>query len=494
MNNYNSNPFNLKYGAQDVPGGAVFSNNSLIYGYCHNNHLCTLTCSPPQGQDPWTVVSPATSGWQQYWKCNDTGTKMNPGLTTPVVCLPNTTTGQDNIFVLSGDSHAYLLNQDLSVTQIQLRTPKGGILTSVGATAWGNYMLVAWWSLDNQLVWELFDPATLPSPISNNCTWTASSEAGGPPNIFMLPDSTFLPAAAFGPVASLDWVALDGNNFYLVTSFMPNNKGSVPNILVTPMGSGPLPTPVQIGTENNYAYPTLLLQGYPAGSVSPVTVSNDPAGRIVLNGCVNAKNILVAQNPLTLTVPSDIDPYDASSPWQSSSSMSQWQPAAAETTLQTPVTTWATGGSYNNGTTSTRMDIYQVTFFPDSDNHISCQIQAFGIAEQIPNAVSGSLLPSEPPCKVDGKTYTGVISGIFDAPFPMPASNIQSNFAQKYLNPGATLGTVTYGVTQESDTHHESNYSLGGGYCNQGEVTAGAGPAWNISVKAAKTWEAAVIP
>ena len=98
MTSFDSGPFNLKLGAQEVPGGAVFTGSNLVYAYRHRGHLCFITCQPPAGPDGWTNVSPATSTWQTAWSQVDTGIDMTAGLTMPAVSLPNPNTG-DNVAV-----------------------------------------------------------------------------------------------------------------------------------------------------------------------------------------------------------------------------------------------------------------------------------------------------------------------------------------------------------------------------------------------------------
>lgn len=346
-------------------------------------------------------------------------------------------------------------------------------LSSVGATALGNYLLVGWWKEKaNMLLWEAYDITKLPSPISPDFLWTPALEQGGIPEAFQLPDSSLLPPSAFGPVASMDWYSLGGNDFYLVTSFMPNEKHSTPNIMVTPMGSNVLP---EKNTEG--VYPIMLIQGFPDTINNPVMVARDPAGRMTLWLCDG-------HDQWMLTISNNEEP---SSAWSTVTDLTNWQ--KIETTMsvsQPAVTAWATGGSYpytySDGSITTRQDIYQITLFPDKGGDSCCEIQSFGIAEMLPNAVCGKLLPSFP-YTANGKTYSGVVTGIFDAPFPMPASNVQSNA----LEAGTILGSVIYGVTEGHSTQRSTDFSVGGGFSNQFQTTAGGGPAWSISVKSGAT-------
>jgi len=482
MSSYNSNPFNLKFGAQEVPGGLVFSGGRLVYGYRKGGHLCYITCTPPSGLDPWTNVSPATSGWQSNWSRVDTGINMTAGLSMPAVSFPNPTTGTEDAYILTGNSYIFQISgQNNAVTAFQLASKSGSTnLTAVGATAWGNYLLVGWWNTANNvnsMMWEAYDTTQLPSPIPANYVFQPSSEVGGYPQQFQIPGGGFLPSDVFGPVASMDWYSQGGNDFYLVTSFM-NNTGGGPYVLVTPVGSGPLPTPQIVEGPTPYVFQTMLIQGFPSGT-GQVMVARDASGRMTLSTCYQ-------NNQLMLTMSTD---SDAATAWNNVTDLSQWTAIATGVKAgQSAVPTWAVGQEYsytypNNGPTTNRQDIYQVSIFGDSGSTIMCEIQSFGIAEQVPNAVSGQLLPSGPPYTANNTTYTGVVAGIFDAPFPMPASNIQSN----NLAPGYVLGDVTYGVTTGDSHSYEADFSAGGGFSSTGSVSVGTGPAWNISVQAGTT-------
>jgi hypothetical protein len=159
------------------------------------------------------------------------------------------------------------------------------------------------------------------------------------------------------------------------------------------------------------------------------------------------------------------------------------------------VTTWATGEVYSytypgSNTTTSRQDVFQISFFADTGSNIWCDVQMMGIAEQQSSAVTGQLLPPQtgnpngtPPYTggTPPKTYTGVISGIIDAPFPMPASNVASN----NLPANYSLGSVVYGNTQTYGTQRSNDWSVGGGFSTSYETTAGVGPSFSLSVQAA---------
>ena len=471
---YNSQALNLQLGAQEVPGGAVFGGGRLVYGYRHGGHLCYITCTPPSGQDPWTNVL-ASKNWQKYWSQKDTGIDMRAGLSMPAVSFPDPNTAAADVYILSGNSYIFRLNgADNSVVGFQLASASGASLSSVGATAWGTNLLVGWWNqAKNTLTLETYDTTSLPSPIPSNFVWKPAGEASGTPSNFQLPNGATLPSDAFGPVASMDWYSLGGDEFYLVTSFMPDQKNSTPNILVTPMGSGPLPA-----LNSQGVFPTQLVQGFPAGTTQ-VMVARDAAGRMTLSTCYKSSELMVV-------IPGDTDPASA---WSSASDLNSWTKIAPQVNngAQPAVSTWAMGSpysyTYTNGNTTTRQDIFQVSLLADSNGTILCDIQSFGIAEQVPNAVTGQLLPQDPPYKAGNTTYTGVVTGIFDAPFPMPASNVQNN----NVAAGTVLGAVVYGSSQRSETQRSTDFSVGWGFSSSYQTTAGGGPAWNISFQAGST-------
>jgi hypothetical protein len=138
-------------------------------------------------------------------------------------------------------------------------------------------------------------------------------------------------------------------------------------------------------------------------------------------------------NELTLTIPSSADPATV---WSTVTDLTKWQKIAPSMTdgAQPAVAAWAFGPAYDhqytvgkNTSTATRQDIFQISLLADDHGTIPCDIQSFGIAEEVPGAVAGQLLPGEPPYTQGNTTYTGVVSGIFDAPFPMPSSDVSNN-------------------------------------------------------------------
>ena len=484
VGSYDSSPFKLGLGQQGIPGGAVFTGTNLVYAYRSGGTLQYITCTPPIGQDPWTNVSPATSTWKNCWKNTNTGIETVPGLSMPAVGVASVTNVAQDVYIFSGGSVVYRLNSDESIDTIQLESANGSSLGSVGATAFPNpqpgapnYILVGWFNQKaNMLMWEAYDINALPSPIPAGHVWTPSVEAGGIPQAFQTADGAYPIGDTFGEVASMDWYSLGGNDFYLVTSYM---QGSTPYVLVTPMGQGPLPS-----KDSNGIYVVAQLNAWPDAAQNPFMVARDAAGRMTVSICDQSHN----ENMQVVGI--DADPSTA---FLTPAGWTAWQYANQPAWRQSAATAWATGETYsytypNSTLTTTRQDVFQISFIADKDSSIWCDVQMLGIAEQQPSAVAGQLLPPQadnpngnPPYTADGKTYTGVISGIIDAPFPLPASNVVSN----NMSPGTSLGTVVYGATDEHVTQRSTDWSVGGGISSNFQTTAGMGPEWSLSVQSA---------
>ena len=326
-------PFNLGYGDQDAPGGAVLAGTQAVYVYSHHGKVTTLRCTPPDGRDPWTNVTPATPGWNSYWSCNITGQKINPGLSTPTVAFPDANAGSPDIYVLSGDSWAYLVGNDNTVTPIQLQSHGGYSLGAVGATAYGPYLIVGWWwESANQFLWSAYDTTALPSPINPGFVWAPAFESGGIPQVFSA-NGTALPSGVFGPVASMDWYSDSNNNPYLVASFMPNVKHPTPTVMIAQMGN-PLPA----ANQSLPACPVALFSA--PGQWSQIMVVRNPAGMMVLSSADENGN---AQ---TLTIPAGDNPFSPGAAWNQVATASNWQSTFAGTgASESPVPVWVMGES-----------------------------------------------------------------------------------------------------------------------------------------------------
>lgn len=331
------------------------------------------------------------------------------------------------------------------------------------------------------LMWEAYDPSSIPSPLTPGFVWKPVGEAGAVPSGFQVPGSSSpLGSGAFGPVASMDWFPY-GGSCYLVTSMI---VGKTPTLFVNQMASSSsYPSDVQLPVPSGGVYSTLVVVPY-AAALGPIMVARDPACRMTLCTYAGAKS--AAQ---TLTVPNAADPFGSSSAWTAAwFGATGWTTPLLAYSTQPAVTTWVLGQTYNDSNGLPSQDIFQAYLFLGPNGEVCADIKAFGTAQYIENAMSGKLLPcptGDPPCApvTGGKTYTGIVSGIIDAPFPMPASNIKSN----KLKPGTSLGTVTYGVTQSSDKDHSSNLSVGAGFTTSSTTTSGFGPNWSVSLDAAKT-------
>src|SRR5262249_18523475 len=132
------------------------------------------------------------------------------------------------LYAVGSNSTVYLMGQDQkSFTPIQIQSANGTPVETCGATAWGNYLLVGWFLTEaNLLMWDAYDVTQLPNPINSEFIWKTVSESCA------LPIDLGLPSKGLGPVVSMDWFTLGGNDFYLVTSYL---NGKNPVLLVTSM-------------------------------------------------------------------------------------------------------------------------------------------------------------------------------------------------------------------------------------------------------------------
>jgi hypothetical protein len=476
MEPFNSMTFNTNQGRQGAPGGALFFNNSLIY-VCVPRSVIPgiptgfeiITCAPPPGQDNWTVAAPPQKDWASHWSKSNVPAPIphsKEGLSVPLVLVDSGDSTM--IFAVPGDSSVYMMGEDQrSFTRIPIQSSNGTSVRTCGATAWGNYLVLGWWNTSaNMLMWDAYDVTQIPSPLNSDFTWKPDSESGALPAAFNLPSD------GLGDVVSMDWFTMGGNNFYLVTSFM---RGQNPVLLVTPMTGNGI---AQIGEGIGYQLVTNT------GGLYGVTVLRDPAGRIRLYS-VSSYTTKDGGRPtyfaMAATIPTITDPFGPHSAWTQEFAGLWNYIGEGRPVHQRPVGCFVLGSPYDitDPAAGTANDVYEITLFsPDSNDSVWANVVGYGTAQQLPNYRTGSLLPDRPP-----NNYIGAASGIIDAPFPLPASNIQNgNYALGYK-----FGTVEFGVTQTDTEAHSANMSKSGGVSSTMVTSAGIGPAWDISLSAGST-------
>lgn len=475
MGPYNSGTFKIGQGSEDSPGGAVFFNSALYYFVTREGKLEIVVCTPPTGLNGWRVVSPSNSAWEDAWSRTKTSVRTKGANATPAVVLPDGA-GGSTIYVVGGDSTVHQLGKDRStLTPISIESVNGTALTTAGATAWGKYLIVAWYNSSYQgLMWEAYDTDDLPDPVDSDFVWKPAYESGA------FPETLGIDGA--GDVTSLEWFtgppAADSSSTdpacYLVTSFMGSDG---PCVLVSMMGNGPV-----ADVDQGFSIQT------DTGSETPVVLQRDPAGLVWLYGVSSyagsggggpSRYAMSAQMPGLLD-----DPLGTDSPWTGDYS-TLWQTVGDPLpSSRTPVGTFVLGPTYNLDATGdsaeggTAADVYQVVFLAHDDDTIQCDIDAYGTAQQLPDYATRDLLPDPPPSE-----SIGPISGIIDAPVPVPASNIANG---SYAS-GQSLGGVTYGATETDAKGHTSNFSWSVGISDSFRTTAGAGPAWDISLSSGQT-------
>jgi hypothetical protein len=465
MQQYDSNTFNTDQGRQDVPGGAAFFNNSLYYVVSHGGGLNLIKCTPPSGQDNWTVVAPPASDWNSYWSNGSIQAKSGSPFSTPLVTLP-APGGGSTLYAMGANSTVYMMNADQKTfTPIPIQSANGTQVETCGATAWGNYLVVGWNLSDaNLLMWDCYNTADLPNPINPEFVWKPEQESGG------IPQSFNLPSTGLGTVVSMDWFTMGADNFYLVTSYMSQNE---PVLLVTPMENGvAVASPEAVGTF-------LVVQN--TGGQDGITVLRDPAGRIRLYTVSSvpaaAKGIPSA---CVATIATVTDPFGPNSAWTQDFSALWNVIGQGMKANQAPVGCFVLGGPYPlTDPVGTANDVYEVALFsPDHNKSIWCDISAYGTAQLLPNYRTGHLLPDTLP-----NNYVGIVSGIIDSPIPVPGTNI----ANGTYAPGYDFGTVDYGFTSSESENHDASFAYSVGISSSMVTSAGFGPAWNIAFSAGKT-------
>ncbi|HEY6765382.1 MAG TPA: hypothetical protein VI386_11465 [Candidatus Sulfotelmatobacter sp.] len=121
--------------------------------------------------------------------------------------------------------------------------------------------------------------------------------------------------------------------------------------------------------------------------------------------------------------------------------------------------------------TGTAYPWYEFLFYSASDNAY-CQVSRYCTTEIFPSFESYTPVPK--------RATNMILTGIVDGPVPVPNINIANIPFQETEH---TFAEVTYGFNKGGKTEHSVSSSWRFGMKTEGSVTAGFGPAWDISIQ-----------
>jgi len=118
---------------------------------------------------------------------------------------------------------------------------------------------------------------------------------------------------------------------------------------------------------------------------------------------------------------------------------------------------------------ATQYPVYEFVFYGYNG---MCQVNRCGTLEVIPDFTIRKT-------KEDLKKPLNVIAGIIDGPIPIPLENFKNLDARS----DEKWGSMIYGLENSTGSSHKVSNTWSLGFETQGKMTAGVGPAWDISFK-----------
>jgi hypothetical protein len=275
-----------------------------------------------------------------------------------------------------------------------------------------------------------------------------------------------------GRSVAVEWYAT-GLNLYLVLAINTVTPSYGVNLAIFSLASlsdgGTIPQAVDLTN------PEVSLDQSASG---PATLKRDFAGRVVMlyptgsTGPTGGNAGICSR----LTIPSTIEPHT----FQLGVIPTEILPAP-DPVCPALFSTLALGSKAQ--TTSTVGNAqYSATIYPIYEllaygSPVAAVVRPVGWAETVTGLDLG------PPSPKPQTKNTVVVSGIIDGPIPLPNENVswETQTATNYSNP---ITTLSYGTTVSKTDEHQVSVSGSVGFKSTGEMTAGMGPAWDISLSA----------
>lgn len=135
------------------------------------------------------------------------------------------------------------------------------------------------------------------------------------------------------------------------------------------------------------------------------------------------------------------------------------------------------------GEATTAFDVYAMVFYGQASSSESVAISAFVVRE---GAIESITQTWDLPNFAGSDAPPLLLTGIFDAPVPMPSQNLVAladggSVTETMLS--APMSTVEYGMTESTESQRSVALSATVGIRSSGMFTRGVGPAWDLSMK-----------